>query len=265
MSSTETSSSRASEKRSDVDQNDTIQSSSTLSPNLPTHLNGSTSPAVPVTTDRTFTLFPKLPIELRLIVWEMALPGPRILKSSLTRTTSGDTCWDLRPSEKSPALLFTCQESRAVAEKSYKPVSLRWPKITVQHVNPSTDIIFVVGELNFYDPWPRIAQQIPDLTRIAISEVTFDIFIDQTAPRLAGFTSLEELILILNEDGRASFEDVSHIKTFEGNCQECPMEHIWGWKDRVRASFKPYFTKFERDNADWKTPTIRSGRFVKGE
>jgi len=80
-------------------------------------------------TGRRFTIFSKLPIELRLIIWEMALPGPRCITGWFYRSHDyhqeteehGSTIrWILIFSDKSPVMLYTCQESRAVALGHYQ-------------------------------------------------------------------------------------------------------------------------------------------------
>jgi hypothetical protein len=62
---------------------------------------------------REFHLFPKLPIEIRDMILELFLPGPRtitISKRSYKRAKSGPV----------PKLLQICQESRAFAERHYR-------------------------------------------------------------------------------------------------------------------------------------------------
>ena len=66
-----------------------------------------------------FTLFSKFPAELQLKIWEIAMPGPRIIKIGLL--------WELgdfplyQKSPKVPSLLHACHDSRAVAIKKIKP------------------------------------------------------------------------------------------------------------------------------------------------
>jgi hypothetical protein len=57
----------------------------------------------------TFTLFPKLPTEIRLKVWANALPGSRVIPINLSIKHSRITnC-------ASPVLFRVCQESRNFA------------------------------------------------------------------------------------------------------------------------------------------------------
>ncbi|CZR52636.1 uncharacterized protein PAC_02513 [Phialocephala subalpina] len=82
------------------------------------------SPA-PATPD-TFTLFPKLPLELRNIIWLFALPPSRHVKFRNRRIlqdlVESSVCYDnirLNASTKIPTILSVCSESRAVALVHY--------------------------------------------------------------------------------------------------------------------------------------------------
>lgn len=59
-----------------------------------------------------FTLFPRLPPELRQAIWEVALPGPQTL------AISGSDKSICRP--KVPNLLHVNLEARIIALKTYK-------------------------------------------------------------------------------------------------------------------------------------------------
>jgi hypothetical protein len=64
----------------------------------------------------TFTLFPKLPIELRLKIWEEALPGPRIIEihhddNRLYNFEGEDEVNRIEVKLPPPILHSVCQES----------------------------------------------------------------------------------------------------------------------------------------------------------
>jgi hypothetical protein len=54
------------------------------------NLNPSSSPFVDSTLD-TFTLFPKVPLEIQLNIWNMSLPGPRVVSLLLYVTRNPST------------------------------------------------------------------------------------------------------------------------------------------------------------------------------
>lgn len=74
-----------------------------------------------------FEPFSRLPVELRLMIWELSLPAPRILSVCGTRLSTGNR---YVPKDKlyfpkddnhpNPAALSACRESRAVALKRYR-------------------------------------------------------------------------------------------------------------------------------------------------
>ncbi|KUJ10577.1 uncharacterized protein LY89DRAFT_760559 [Mollisia scopiformis] len=69
-----------------------------------------------------FTLFNRLPTELRLKIWEAARPGPRVvnIKERLVER-NGQPTWALWSPSKAPSPLFACRESHHVALKFFVP------------------------------------------------------------------------------------------------------------------------------------------------
>ncbi|CZR59336.1 uncharacterized protein PAC_09228 [Phialocephala subalpina] len=74
-----------------------------------------------------FTLFPKLPIELRLLVWTLAAPAPTTIVQRKSSVKGRSYFFD-RPV---PAFLQACRESRVVTE--YKEVSLAEQDVTLNN------------------------------------------------------------------------------------------------------------------------------------
>jgi len=76
---------------------------------------------------RSFAHFPELPSELRIKIWEYALPGPRILgvgHEIRYRIGYGrviPTIVEWRTSDPIPGILHACHESREEALKFYRP------------------------------------------------------------------------------------------------------------------------------------------------
>jgi hypothetical protein len=79
----------------------------------------------------SFTLFDKLPIEIRFSIWELALPEPRIvyieqveLRASapqpLPRRRWDNQLWGIRTGCKPPTILFVNRESFSVASRHYQ-------------------------------------------------------------------------------------------------------------------------------------------------
>jgi hypothetical protein len=97
-----------------------------------------------------FTLFPQLPIELRLKIWKYALPGPRIITIDLNYCS----CNDIRPPEpfdraryvrcraECPAMLHVNSEAEKLHRRSTSHSSLKISAIpssstlkTISHIS----------------------------------------------------------------------------------------------------------------------------------
>ena len=114
----------------------------------------------------TFPLFRELPPELRLMVWQNALPGARTIH--LVKVVAEDAnpcsrkksqCTSTIPCPKTViSMLHTCAESRAVVVRRYKalfsPRSLTDRFFSLHFFDPATDGIFVD------DIWPWVRGEI---------------------------------------------------------------------------------------------------------
>jgi 2EXR family len=89
---------------------DTSTTMATPSPS-PLSADGEKNVAVPA---EAFTLFPKLATELRLKIWKLALPGPRVVVVEYSKTTK----LPFSPA-RIPVILQVNRESRDEALKSY--------------------------------------------------------------------------------------------------------------------------------------------------
>jgi hypothetical protein len=68
----------------------------------------------------TFTIFPKLPIELRRMIWRLTFPSRRMIDLTLALQHLGRFCTRRRPADpKLPVALHVNQESRSIALKTY--------------------------------------------------------------------------------------------------------------------------------------------------
>jgi hypothetical protein len=77
----------------------------------------------------SFTLFPKLPAELRVAIWNAILPGPRFVEIESSKVFLKELpdedeveTWHATGIEKAPVGFFICRESRAEVLKWYSPI-----------------------------------------------------------------------------------------------------------------------------------------------
>ena len=66
-------------------------------------------------THRAFAFFPKLPAELRCMIWTLARSEPRVVKIFISKDRNR-----FYSTAKVPTLLQICQESRRIAKQWYK-------------------------------------------------------------------------------------------------------------------------------------------------
>lgn len=166
-----------------------------------------------------FTLFPELPIEIRLKIWRHALPGSRVIGTCLERRYSISDTWHLQQkymsirhrsllSCKTPVPLFVCQESRNEALRFYQLRHVLGFTQKPVYIDFSRDIIYL-EDLQEDSPSARItvhnlANLLEDGNRSAIQFLAMDSdFYSLLYERcrndlqaLQEFTNLKEFILV---------------------------------------------------------------------
>jgi len=101
-----------------------------------------------------FTLFPKLPPELRCKIWEHALPGSQIIEFyCYQRFNSNPDILEAAASSQRPLvrLIKTCKEPSEVVKGHYRSISprafgvRRLPPTALFRVHPAHDVIRISG------------------------------------------------------------------------------------------------------------------------
>lgn len=101
--------------------------------------------------DQTFPSFPRLPFELRLKIWKVALPGRRVVQAILDhesreRTPRGSTekldWFTIKTNQPPPALLHVCHESRVVALEKYNTCLDTISTSSYIRIDPLEDIMY---------------------------------------------------------------------------------------------------------------------------
>jgi hypothetical protein len=112
-----------------------------------------------------FTLFNQLPIEIRLHIWEAALPGPRVIDMIERRVKrKGDPAFDppfpkgaqenvlvLWSHSKAPSTLFACRESHSVASKVLIPSFAFASSIPEIYFNFQIDTLYLRSDTFVFD------------------------------------------------------------------------------------------------------------------
>ncbi|CZS93657.1 uncharacterized protein RCO7_09477 [Rhynchosporium graminicola] len=110
-----------------------------------TSLEANSSFSGPDPASKQFAFFPKLPAELRLMIWELALPGERIVRiqefvesSPHDRILQAYQC--IGSKARVPTLLHVCHESRTLALKHYT-IILKNRLLKPTYFNPDLDTL----------------------------------------------------------------------------------------------------------------------------
>ncbi|KAJ2891552.1 hypothetical protein MKZ38_000224 [Zalerion maritima] len=178
----------------------------------------------------TFTKFRQLPPEIRLMIWQEALPDPRVFEvldspsaKQKTPPHSGLMFANVHH-EAPPSLSAVCQESRDFVLRFYKRLTFSG---TTKYLDPSRDVLLLepyllvkrlLRTLHFLQQIPQVKDQI---TRLALG-TSYGVYTGICHPilswkvsknnvaklleRLAKFPKLGSLVFIVHQDFRFEFD-----------------------------------------------------------
>lgn len=163
-------------------------------------------PRAPKTAPKDFHLFPKLPIEIRLSIWEFAFPRD---------TRFIDLTWypatrDFRSHQKVPRILHITQETRALGLKTYQLGCASSPEFARVYFNfaPYGDVLFLNWASLGAEPG-RIARKISDLDldkvrNLMVREDQLLLHADQNMRELLRFKNLECVSVLCDDENPES-------------------------------------------------------------
>ena len=143
-------------------------------------------------TDTAFALFPKLPIEVRLMIWLAGLPGPRVITH------------DSKNNRQLP-LLAVCMESRQVARAKYLRFlspGPKFPRIGSSVVYADPDIDTIVRDLT----WASVG--IPDASLFDLEGPAFNLGCFRLFTGLARVKHLALAFDVFHDNGGALFSQL---------------------------------------------------------
>ncbi|KAK1998643.1 hypothetical protein LX36DRAFT_24235 [Colletotrichum falcatum] len=182
-----------------------------------------------VTTGETFPIM-KLPVEIRLMIWEYALPNSRVYEvmdspnaSQKTPAAAGLTFANVRD-EPPPALGAVCHETRVFVLQRYRPLTL---SATTKYVDLSRDILLLepyllvkrlLRALQFFSQIPLVRDNLSRLafgtsyglyTGICHPVLSWKISksnISTLLARLSKFPRLRKLLFIVHQEFQFDFD-----------------------------------------------------------
>ncbi|KAH6695878.1 hypothetical protein BKA61DRAFT_683246 [Leptodontidium sp. MPI-SDFR-AT-0119] len=208
----------------------------------------------------TFHCFNNLPLELRLYIWYLCLPGPRIHRIGWTspELTSRSSCI-------SPVIMFVCHEARNeslhhLKELSLPSVFLGRPSPTPTgcrsrcYFNPAIDTLFLAGPSHpsqSMSPWLRSWVEGKGLENTDFSlvrEIAVDReWLDPISPLSRLMMPVGELVRLLGH------VEVVHVVSLNSHWSMRPWA-MWREIGRVPDNMRPEFTWVDMEEVK-KRPT----------
>jgi hypothetical protein len=205
----------------------------------------------------TFTLFPKLPSELRLKIWRLAAPGPRTvpveyrMKYDTFEGKRVSTFSGWRSSDPVPVILHICHEARDEALKSYQPAFgsyFQQPKI---YINFDIDTVLFGMELETLSQNDSLGSHGP-------SDYLLELFLGGDYHGANDGEKIQRMVLDINESlyGRRAF-CWDEIRPFE-NLKELTVRS-WDEDDMadvLMRHFRGTLGTVAGKHPDWAIPGI---------
>ncbi|RDW67699.1 hypothetical protein BP6252_09095 [Coleophoma cylindrospora] len=157
--------------------------------------------ATQAATPTTFHSFFKLPLELRITIWNLSIE-PRYVK--IKWSGKHRRCINSSTGNSIPALLHTCQESRTEALKTYALCFGRTPEFATVYFSYELDAAYIHWETFGAAPG-RLGRKIGEVDfsrvrRLLIHEYSLMAHVEDRMRELTRFTGLKAMVVICEEE-----------------------------------------------------------------
>ena len=249
-----------------------------------------TKPIIPIA-DLQFHPFPRLPIELRLRIWRLAIPTtrkfieiashriflppplPTAIATACSPPSPEDECddyadedlhfrWTSSSSDPPPTLLFTTVESRAEAVRSGLLLLANpwWPNSGKAYLNLPHDVLccrFMHHPFKFDAFLALLPKEVYLVKTVAVTEYVWRAQWCDHVEVLGRFKGLEELCIVKNDRSQRSIEGFMSY-------EEGAVGRLLGFQDAVALvkDVKRAFEIAKKRDPEWKVPVLKLGRFV---
>jgi len=213
----------------------------------------------------SFVLFSDLPLEIRLIIWKMMLPGPRLVEIQNTQLFLDEEqkepnyeveTFHATGVRKAPVGFFVCRESRNEVIKVYTALKSTdgYPAIWVDF---KTDILCLRSERWFWTLDILLQRLAAYRLEEKITRFLVDSYYlgDDEICGLQQLAVLEEILLVPYSSEKACNKRIVGFQ--EGKLKP----------DRVRrymSEVQEVFDEVKKYNPDWKQPRVRCGKLSLG-
>ncbi|KAF9879721.1 hypothetical protein CkaCkLH20_02532 [Colletotrichum karsti] len=180
-----------------------------------------------------FTRFTQLPPEIRKMIWEMALPGPRLF---YLHRDSEDTV-TVSPIQRPPPMRAACREAWSVTEgHGYFEFGFNATRTWGIWFNPTKDIVFT----DYLDtPW-----EFPKIQNIGLHSDSFfsrGKCISQLELAMEGLTHCRKIVVITRPGYDEEYEQCSNLRFF--SLQDDDL--IWS------TDYRPHIYEVQDNGVTW--------------
>jgi hypothetical protein len=233
-----------------------------------------------------FIFFPKLAIELRLKIWKLALPGPRIIEVHLTeafRRPPGRWMEEIQAKNPPLALFHVNREAREVASKKYMLLCRdggNRPYFCHAHFDPDKDIVFFPWSLPRWDNYQNYfvdGDWWSENARTKVQYLAIDLQMWDRESHLlkwSFFTALKEFTIVVHGrgEGESECDSDKYVEVWRMNDTRLAFEEPWEmglnevdpghklfieqWYDIVLEKMEEELELAELNNIEWSIPKI---------
>jgi hypothetical protein len=233
---------------------------------------------------KSFQLFPKLPLELRLKIWRYACPRPRVVMVKyhfkvlpepipdpeqefwgVDENVSHIVHW-IGPSVEIPLILHVCRESRLEALSIYEAGLEICPDGHQTYWNPKLDTVFLIKESSRRSSSTlRPLDEVPVRARVRIQHLAIDLNVstisytdgavkEQLLP-LIDFTSLRSLTLVIDP----ILPDESKSRVIFREPMDVPIHQFLNTRPTaIEQRFENILEAIKKENPGWEPPKVRA-------
>ena len=236
---------------------------------------------------QTFTKFNDLPKELRLQIWELAIPGPRLVYLSSLST--------FKSHAPVPSLILACKESFEVASRRYSRTASGRCGMRETYFDFERDILFVdlrsFGQAGYHAgkdttawkaAWARTTPHRRSIQNLCLGTDSLDYYVEngyeaEVIATLACFGDLKTLTLAIDHtvipSKRATssleFVDIPGVEDSLGHGMDQPVPANFGYSPRTFSLNSEWMKNarlrwFQRhgEQLSWELPKFRYKKVV---
>jgi hypothetical protein len=195
-----------------------------------------------ITAATEFTLFPELPPELRLKIWELAIPNQRVVQLQGYKPSDSLPLGVITSREGVPAMMSVSREARSVALKFYTMISITAARQRV-YFSTDRDIFCFTTKLPFclffdtvfQSEWNTMAREISHIMLVAATPV---YEFKRTYTLISAFRELESLTCVIKDRETLNERERDELRvTIEESLMKIQLERFGAYSSGSTKKF----------------------------